>query len=242
MERQRNPGSAPPFAEISGSRNAAYRDQATAALGRRRDRIVESPSNTYRRARMFGPKCNVPLTEAHRNVLVGPVIERDAGNMTLRIDWACAAMAALALIMTGAATAHAAVQISDGWVSDEPPGYRTPDSTATPRTRITQSTYCDINPLRCRYNPNGRKYYWTRDRRMPGSAGTPNRAAWGCGATDGKVRGRSWNFSNRTAASYRALSECSRKTTSARCHIVSCRPSVHSSYEAIAIWGPNTQQ
>lgn len=161
--------------------------------------------------------------------------------MTLRIDLACA-LAALTLLITGVTTARAAVQISDGRVYDEPPAYRMPDSTATPRTRVAQSRFCDTNPLRCRYNPNGRKYYWTRDRRMPDPTAALNRAAWGCGATDGKVRARSWNFSNRTAASYRALSECSRKTTSARCHIVSCRTAVHNSFEAIAIWGPNTQQ
>lgn len=143
---------------------------------------------------------------------------------------------------TGVTTARAAVQISDGQVSYEPPGYLIPDSTGTPRTRVAQSRFCDTNPLRCRYNPNGRKYYWTRDRRMPDSTAAPNQAAWGCGATDGKVRGRSWNFSNRAAALYCALSECSRKTTSGRCHIVSCRPAVRGSYEAIAIWGANAPQ
>jgi len=68
----------------------------------------------------------------------------------------------------------------------------------------------------------------------------PERAAWGCGATDGKVKGKSWNYANRTAASYRALAACSSKTSSGRCRVVSCRPGVHNSEEAIAIWGPNT--
>jgi len=71
---------------------------------------------------------------------------------------------------------------------------------------------------------------------------SPGRGAWGCGATDGKVKGKSWNYPNRTAASYRALAACSSKTTSGRCHVVSCRAGVHNDYEAIAIWGPNTQQ
>jgi hypothetical protein len=78
--------------------------------------------------------------------------------------------------------------------------------------------------------------------RMPDSAGTPMRSAWGCGATDGKVKGKSWNYSNRTAASYRALAECSRKSTHGRCRVVSCQPAVHTSYEAVAIWGANTPQ
>lgn len=78
--------------------------------------------------------------------------------------------------------------------------------------------------------------------RTPDSSGPPVRAAWGCGATDGKVKGKSWNYRNRTAASYRALAECSRKTTQGRCRVVSCLPSVHTSYEAVAIWGANAQQ
>jgi hypothetical protein len=71
---------------------------------------------------------------------------------------------------------------------------------------------------------------------------SPQRAAWGCGATDGKAKGRSWNYSNRTAASYRAVAECSSKSTHGRCRVVSCQPAVHTSYEAVAIWGANTPQ
>jgi hypothetical protein len=156
--------------------------------------------------------------------------------MTLRIYLACAAMAALALIVTGVTTAGAAVEISDGRVSYEPPGYRMPDATGTPRTRVAQSGNCLGGPWRCRYGPEGRLHLNLG--RVPGA----NRAAWGCGATDGKARGRSWNFANRAAASYRALSECAGKSTRGSCRIVSCRPSVHTSYEAIAIWGANTQQ
>jgi hypothetical protein len=125
--------------------------------------------------------------------------------MTLRMDLAGAAIAALALIMTGITTAHA------------------------------QSGNCIGGPWRCHYNANGRLYFGAHPR-------NPDRAAWGCGATDGQVRGRSWNYANRAAASYRALAECARKATQGRCHIVSCRPAVHSSFEAVAIWGPNTQQ
>lgn len=154
--------------------------------------------------------------------------------MTLRVNLACAAMAALALIITSVTTVSAAVQISDGRVSYESPGYRMPGSTGTPRTRVAQSRNCFVGPWRCRYGAEGRLHLG----RVPDS----NRAAWGCGATDGRVKGKSWNYSNRAAASYRALAACSNKTTSGRCHIVSCRPSVHNSDEAIAIWGANTQQ
>jgi len=154
--------------------------------------------------------------------------------MTLRMDLACAAMAALALMMTGVTTTRATAPISDGRLHDEPPGYRMPDAAGTPRIRVAQSGNCIGGPWRCHYGPEGRLHLG----RIP----VPNRAAWGCGATDGKVKGKSWNYPNRTSASYRALAACSSKTSSGRCHIVSCRPSVHNSYEAIAIWGPNTEQ
>jgi len=57
-------------------------------------------------------------------------------------------------------------------------------------------------------------------------------AAWGCGATDGQARGRSWGFPNKAAASFRALSECAKR--SPHCYIVSCSPSIHNYDEAQA--------
>jgi hypothetical protein len=78
--------------------------------------------------------------------------------------------------------------------------------------------------------------------RIPGSAATPIRAAWGCGATNGTVKGRSWNYPNRLAASYRALAACSRKSAQGGCRVVSCRPAVHTAYEAQAIWGTDAPQ
>jgi hypothetical protein len=123
--------------------------------------------------------------------------------MTLRMDLAYVALAALALLIADVAAAHAATKI------------------------------CDVMPWRCRYEPDGRNYYWSPGRHMPayGSASSSNQA-WGCGATDGQARGRSWGFPNKAAASFRALSECAKRGT--HCHIVSCSPSIHNYYEAQA--------
>ena len=130
--------------------------------------------------------------------------------MTLRMDLAYVALAALALLIADVAAAHAATKI---W---------------------------DVMPWRCRYEPDGRNYYWSPGRHMPAYSATPSSGAgtassgqaWGCGATDGQARGRSWGFPNKAAASYRALSECAKRST--HCHIVSCSPSIHNYYEAQA--------
>src|ERR1700694_5022492 len=130
--------------------------------------------------------------------------------MTLRMDLAYVALAASALLIADVAAARAATKI------------------------------CDVMPWRCRYNADGRNYYWTPDRHMPGysptasaGAGTATSSqAWGCGATDGTARGRSWGFPNKAAASFRALSECAKRST--HCHIVSCSSSIHNYYEAQA--------
>jgi hypothetical protein len=136
--------------------------------------------------------------------------------MSFRTTLTGAAMAALILIIPGVTAAHAAA-----------------------------ITPCDVMPTRCGYGANGRLYFYPPGYRVP-NAGEPwgnravhfpERAAWGCGATDGKARGRSWNYTKRQAASYRALSECARKSVRGNCRIVSCRTAVHNSYEAIAIWG-----
>jgi hypothetical protein len=130
--------------------------------------------------------------------------------MTLRMKLAYVALAALALLIADVAAVRAATKI------------------------------CDVMPWRCRYNPDGRNYYWTPDRHMPaygaasstGGGAATGSHAWGCSATDGQARGRSWGFPNKAAASFRALSECAKR--SAHCHILSCSPSVHNYYEAQA--------
>ena len=130
--------------------------------------------------------------------------------MTSRMVVAYGAMAALALMISGVVAARAAVQ------------------------------NCSIYPERCQYGANGVYYFYPQGYRMPQSTGGPTagsaqattRAAWGCGATDGTARGRSWGFPNKTAASLRALSECDKRGT--HCHLVSCSPSIHNYYEAQA--------
>ena len=130
--------------------------------------------------------------------------------MTIRMDLAYVALAALAVLIADVTAARAATKI------------------------------CDVMPWRCRYEPDGRKYYWSPGRHMPAYGATSSTGAgtatgsqaWGCGATDGTARGRSWGFPNRPAASFRALSECAKRST--HCHIVSCSASIHNYYEAQA--------
>ena len=130
--------------------------------------------------------------------------------MTLRMDLAYVALAALALLIADAAATHAAMRS------------------------------CNAQPWLCRYSSDGRQYFHIEGSRMPVSAATSSTGAgtatsshaWGCGATDGQARGRSWGFPNKTAASLRALSECAKRST--HCHIVSCSPSIHNYDEAQA--------
>jgi hypothetical protein len=137
--------------------------------------------------------------------------------MTTRMNLGYVAIAALALTITNVATVHAATKI------------------------------CDVMPWRCRYEPDGRKYYWSPGRHMPaypaaahasstGSGQVTTTHGWGCGATDGTARGRSWGFPNQASASLRALSECTKRSSHASCHIVSCSPSVHNYDEAQVAW------
>lgn len=135
------------------------------------------------------------------------------GEMTLHRGWLCAAMAAAALTIADVNAARAL-------------------------------TFCDIYPERCRYSPSGRGYYYPQGRPMPqglepafierNGTGNAARGSWGCGATDGKARGRSWGFPNKASATYGALSGCAKYST--HCRIISCSPSIHSSYEANAIF------
>jgi hypothetical protein len=125
--------------------------------------------------------------------------------MTLRMNLAYVALAALALLIADVAAARAAMRL------------------------------CNAEPWRCRYSSDGRQYFYAAGSPIPVSTGAgtaTSSQAWGCGATDGVARGRSWGFPNKAAASLRALSECAKR--SARCHIVSCSPSIHNYNEAQA--------
>ena len=122
--------------------------------------------------------------------------------MTLRMDLAYVALAALALLIADVAAAHAAMRL------------------------------CNAQPWLCRYSSDGRQYFHVEGSRTAAGGAATSGQAWGCGATDGTARGRSWNFSNKAAASYRALSECAKR--SPHCHIVSCSASIHNYDEAQA--------
>jgi hypothetical protein len=100
---------------------------------------------------------------------------------------------------------------------------------------------CKVYLRDCHYGVGGERF-WNRGRPRAASLTTEaSRSSsgehnWGCGATDGgTAKGRSWGYSNRTAATYRALAECSRKTTRS-CHIMSCSASVHSQAEVPVAW------
>ena len=123
--------------------------------------------------------------------------------MTARMVLAYVAIAALALMLSGIVAARAAVQ------------------------------NCSIYPERCQYGANGVYYFYPQGYRMPSTSGSASgSAAWGCLATDGQARGRSWGYPNRLSASYSALSACTKRST--RCRIISCNPSVHSNSESYA--------
>jgi len=111
------------------------------------------------------------------------------------------------------------------------------------RVAAAQVHNCKVYLNDCQYGPNG-GLWWGRARpravslTTEGSRSSSGEHGWGCGATDGgTAKGRSWGYGNRTAASYRALAECSRKTGSGSgCHIISCSASVHSQAEVPLAW------
>lgn len=122
--------------------------------------------------------------------------------MTLRMDLAYVALAALALLIADVAAARAAMR------------------------------QCNAQPWLCRYSSDGRQYFHVEGSRTTAGGTATSSQAWGCGATDGTARGRSWNYPNRASASLRALAACARRST--HCHIVSCSPSIHNYDEAQA--------
>ena len=122
--------------------------------------------------------------------------------MRLRMDLAYVALAALALLMADVAAARAAMRS------------------------------CNAEPQRCRYSSDGRQYFHAYGSRTVAGGTAASSQAWGCGATDGTARGRSWNYPTRAGASLRALAACARR--SPHCHIVSCSPSIHNYDEAQA--------
>lgn len=127
--------------------------------------------------------------------------------MTLRMNLTCAAMAAAALILSDIAAAHASMRL------------------------------CNAQPERCRYASNGAQYFYPTGRRMPtGVEGPHGTGTWGCAATDGVAKGRTWGFGNQAAASHLALSICERRSANQSCRIVSCSSKVATSADAYAIF------
>jgi hypothetical protein len=125
--------------------------------------------------------------------------------MTLRINLTYAATAAVVLILSDIAAAHAAMRL------------------------------CNAQPERCRYASNGRQYFYPTGRAMPtGVEGPAGAGTWGCAATDGTAKGRTWGFRNQAAASHLALSICERRSTGQSCRIVSCSAKVATSADAYA--------
>jgi hypothetical protein len=113
------------------------------------------------------------------------------------------------------------------------------------RVAGAQSHPCWARLNACHYDSDGRMHWGMAARPRAASLTTEaSRSSsgehnWGCGATDGgTAKGRSWGYGNRTAATYRALSECSRKTTGA-CHIMSCSASVYSQADVPSAWFNN---
>src|ERR1700685_1492183 len=102
--------------------------------------------------------------------------------MTLRRDLAYVAIATLALMIADVTAARAAMRS------------------------------CNAEPQRCRYSSDGRLYFHAYGSRTAVGATATSSQAWGCGATDGTARGRSWNYPNRASASLRALAACARRS------------------------------
>jgi hypothetical protein len=126
--------------------------------------------------------------------------------MTSRMVMATMAIAALALMMSGAAHALSFCDIYPNRCQYTPSG-------------------------KGYYYPHG----YRLPSEMPGfgAGNAASTQAWGCVATDGKATGGSWSLPNRTAASYGALYACARR--GGHCHIITCSSSVHNRDEARAI-------
>jgi hypothetical protein len=77
---------------------------------------------------------------------------------------------------------------------------------------------CNAQPWRCRYSSGGRQYFYGAGSNRPiWSATSSTGAAWGCGATDGAARGRSWNFSRAMAhRAFATIIPASARTTRLR--------------------------
>lgn len=138
--------------------------------------------------------------------------------MTLRMDFACVAIAGLALIVADVRAARAL------YICDVYPE----------RCRYSPSGkgyyYAPGQPM-----PQGLEPAFV-ERSGPGS--TAGTGTWGCAANDGTAGRMSgaWAASSRAAAANTALAACRQRSTNGSCRIVGCRPSIRTREEARAAW------
>jgi hypothetical protein len=96
---------------------------------------------------------------------------------------------------------------------------------------------CTVYPDACKYGAHGLLWFLPNGSLRARPRAGSGSSSWGCGATDGRVKGGSYGYGNRAAASYRALAECARRTAGGGgCHIISCSASIHSQAEAVSAW------
>jgi hypothetical protein len=139
------------------------------------------------------------------------------GEMTLRRDWLCRAVAAAALTIADVSVARA-LTFCDIYPQ---------------RCRYSPSG-------RGYYYPQGQPMPEGLEPAFIERNGTGNAArgpAWGCAATDGTSRRPvSWGYPSRAAAASSALEACTRGSTGGSCRIIGCSSGVKSREEARALW------
>jgi len=134
--------------------------------------------------------------------------------MTLRTSLGFAAMAALALVVSGVTTVHAVVQI------------------------------CDVMPERCYYGSDGRWYYTPPPYPVPDFTRAPhsraNRAVrshggWGCAYNSSAGVGRVWGGASKEEARIQTMHSCTVRSFK-QCRIIGCSANVYSKEDADKLW------
>src|SRR5580692_9476902 len=157
------------------------------------------------------------LSRLRLRISFAPGIDRE-GEMTLRRDWLCAAMAAAALTIADVSAARAlsfcAIYPQRCRYSPSGRGYSYPQGQRMPE---------GLEPAFIERNRTG------------SAASTQARGSRGCAATNGKTTGRSWSLASRATAAEGVLIGCSRANTGGNCRVVMCSASVRTRDEAHAI-------
>jgi hypothetical protein len=157
----------------------------------------------------------LPVVFAGKIELRGKDLE--GANMTLRMEFAWVAIAALGLIMSDLSAARALsfcdVNPDRCRYSPSGKGYYYPRGLPMPQ---------GLDPAFVE---------------RPRTANAASGQAWGCAATDGTSRvPAAWGYASRAAAVAGAIEACQRGSTSGSCRIVGCRSGVRSRDEARALW------